>query len=294
MLLSMLDYDDPFRQKIREEIAQQKRWAMQTSRELLDDVKRRERSINAIFARTGAASDLTREAANEEKLLNRDAAILQLLIQAKQEDDQTREADKLIQTLSNRLLPFTNNNSVIRENQKLLYEQDGEWARHFSTVRMTVITFTVTACTAIVALVLQNSQSASLSPPSATPNPGPFPTNQPESLQLVAVLTVLLWVLGATVFWAFTYATYQKIDQIQKRRLLLPTTAVPFEKRKPLPFDSASLVVAVAAVAFAWLGIKEKDYVPGFFQVVLWVAAVIGLAFPFALPRLILRCRTKS
>ena len=116
-----------------------------------------ERSINAIFARMGTAPGLTSEVANEEKLLNRDAAVLQLLIQAKQENEQTREADNLIQTLSNRLLPFTNHNSVIRENQKLLYEQDSEWARHFSTVRMTVITFTITACTAIVALVLQSS-----------------------------------------------------------------------------------------------------------------------------------------
>jgi hypothetical protein len=79
-----------------------------------------------------------------------------------------------------------------------------------------------------------------------------------------------------------------------KKDVCFPTAAVPFEKRKALRFDFASLVVAFAPVGFAWLGIKEKDYVPGFSQVVLWVVAAIGVVFPFALPGLIFLGRTRS
>ena len=87
------------------------------------------------------------------------------------------------------------------DNRKVFYQEAGQWARHFSTVRMTVMTFTITTCAAIVAWRWQGK--------------GP-------DIQRLLVPTAALWATGVFVFWVFTYHTYRKAHGQKKFRDWMP------------------------------------------------------------------------
>src|SRR5947207_5847369 len=83
------------------------------------------------------------------------------------------------------------------EDRRTLFEDAGEWSRHYSNVRMTVATFVITSCVAIVALT----------------------TDKRLNSWRVGDSVTLLWLLGLFIFYAFTFLTFKERNkQLGHRR----------------------------------------------------------------------------
>ena len=78
------------------------------------------------------------------------------------------------------------------EDYRTLYEDAGEWSRHYSNVRMTVATFVVTSCVAIVALAAEKKPENGIHSPH------------------VGNSVCVLWGLGLFIFYAFTFLTFKE------------------------------------------------------------------------------------
>ncbi len=135
-----------------------------------------------------------------------------------------------VRAIKSRLEFFKAPNSPLRDNRKLLYQEAGQWARHFSTVRMTVITFTITTCAAFIALQKD------------------WPPNKS-----VVIPVGILWLLGILTFWIFTSYTYHKIRQQQKNHPLLASDFGDGLRPHRIPFDGASLIIPVLSGGYIWL-----------------------------------------
>ena len=265
----MIGGTDEFSIHLLETIKQIRRLYMQTSNEILAELQRREATINRLL--TPLTPDFVEQVAAEKNLLDRAAAAIQILKMGHAEDDATRQTEKLMQQLELRLKPFTTDNTHFQNNNRLLYQEAGQWARHFSIIRMTVMTFTVSASTAIIAYLWKGDE-VSARGGSNTP---------------VAASVAILWTLGLTVFWLFTFASYTQINRQQKRRPLLPTSAVDFRERKPLPRDWASLVVALLSLCLALGNLFPGLLLNSPFKYLLIGAGIIGLLFFFVLKPLV-------
>jgi hypothetical protein len=119
----------------------------------------------------------------------------------------------------------------LHDNRKLLFGEHGSWARHFSTVRMTVMTFTVSTCAAIFALSVRGAELSKIIGPIA-----------------------VLWGLGSLTFWIFTFYTYKKVRSQWRMRNWLPDGIHASESGYPVQVDLASFVVPLFTLALWWLG----------------------------------------
>jgi len=168
--------------------------------------------------------------------------------------------------ISSRLDLFTITNSPFRDNRKLLYQEAGQWARHFSTVRMTVMTFTITTCVAIFAWKGQTV----------------FGKNPDVDSAMVTIPLTILWFAGVIVFWMFSMATYGQMDRQSRKRPLLPASFADEKDPSHRPFDWASLAVGVVNAGFMCVGIFIFQF--GCFWVLpLILFGCVGLVFPLAL-----------
>ena len=105
---------------------------------------------------------------------------------------------------------------------------------------MTVMTFTVTTCAAIIAWKWQTE----------------FAKSADKHLDTYQVLTKtvgVLFGLGAIIFWIFTYLTYKQVYRQRENRRYLPTEIGQEPKQPRVPFDVASLAVPVLTFGFRWM-----------------------------------------
>lgn len=260
----MLDPTDPFRIYVREKIKKIRGLIMNTSPEVLGDIQRRKTAIETLLAQM--PPELFPKILTEMRLLDQDVAAIQLLKKGCSTDNAIKTAEEIAEELYRRLELFTGGNDVFRDNTRLLYQEAGQWARHFSSVRMTVMTFTITACTAIVAFLWKNgAPSVSLGQS----------VNIGDSLAVDAV--AILWILGSSVFSLFTIATYSQIRRQQLKRPALATGPLGFSKPRPLPIEWTSLLIGLLAAFLAWIGCHwELGLIDGL-KWVLW----IPVAFQF-------------
>lgn len=125
-----------------------------------------------------------------------------------------------------------NDTNQAAEDRRALYQDAGEWSRHYSTVRMTVATFVITTCVAIIALTTDKGASSSR----------------------VGDCVTLFWLLGLFIFYAFTFLTFKERNKqlIHRRVFAVP---VPANKRSKkgasILRDPASWALLVLNTAFA-------------------------------------------
>lgn len=151
---------------------------------------------------------------------------------------QADELKKSIDGIQSRLELFENPAFPFRDNRKAHYTEAGNWARHFSNVRMTVMTFTITICGTLIAWKWQAG--------------GP-PANS------LVIPVAILWSTGVIVFWAFTWHTYDQIRRQQLKRPLLPSRFNDKRDANQTRFDGASLVIPVISCVLIAL-IKHADF----------------------------------
>jgi hypothetical protein len=154
------------------------------------------------------------------------------------------------------------------ENARMFFVDAGEWARHYSIVRMTVATFVITTCIAILALKWG----------------GPSADSFQQKHIIIAVS--ILWLLGAFIFWTFTYHTMREFDRQLKRLPDLPDTIPPTPKPKHPSIDMASFAIFGLTLGLAF--ILCDCYLNGldinhFLIWSVFAATLVGLVFPFFL-----------
>jgi hypothetical protein len=154
------------------------------------------------------------------------------------------------------------------ENRRVRFEDSGDWARHYSAVRMTVTTFLVGLSLGIVSFKWEKGD----------PRPG----------AIFVALAALVWISAVVLFIAFTRLTYH--EMARARKLKLPDT--PDDKRTPLHprWDPASWVLIVVTAIFglllcwicngslwppSWAGQDDRIY--HYAPVAIMLFAVVGL-----------------
>ena len=107
-------------------------------------------------------------------------------------------------------------------NRRLHYQEAGQWARHYSTVRMTVGTFVITVCATILALKGRGGQA-----------------------DQIAVAVTLLWLAGQAIFFIFTAQTFDRLNSQLRRRWQLPDFIDAPEPARPVTMlrDAASWIM---------------------------------------------------
>lgn len=227
---------------------------MPTKEKLLQQSKEYELAVTDLFKREETGYFLGKASELKEKL-EIAAANFQHLPQTDRNDQSVIDAEKLIRVLLLRVESLATANQVCRDSAKVLFAEAGQWARHFSVVRMTVMTFTITTCIAILAWQWGKGGANS----GAVTNAAAF-----------------LWTLGASVFWIFTYATYR---EVAKQREILPIFLPKPPKRKELRYDWTSLVILALCIGSV-LGVAYyKPEMEAFFVALLVLNVVVALIF---------------
>jgi hypothetical protein len=126
------------------------------------------------------------------------------------------------------------------ENRRTVYDDAGEWSRHYSTVRMTVATFVITTCVAIIAL-----------------------TGDQESVsRRVGDSVCLLWLLGLAIFYAFTRLTFKERNRQLNHRIKMPLAAneagIADKEGAKILGDAASWALLIINTLFA-----ASTFLPG-------------------------------
>ncbi len=229
-----------------------------------------EKDVNTLLAQVSTSSFLTESSLLRERL----EVFLAELASARLQGTWTTAldtAENTAKTLLHRLESLTTANVICRDNARVLFQEAGQWARHFSTVRMTVATFTITSCTAIVALAGKKDGLATA----------------PDVMLPVAIL----WSLGVSVFWIFTVETYR---EIYRQRRSYPVFLMRSLSKSPknLRLDLASVVIALLCVFAATFASVQapKDCHPC--QIAKWlllIVSLIGVLFPFCYRRIATR-----
>ena len=119
------------------------------------------------------------------------------------------------------------------QNRRVRFGENGNWARHYSTVRMTTTTFLVSLSIGILS----------------------FKWNPPAKPELTFLnLAGGVWIAALCLFLAFTRYTYAEMERARVRRRSLPEGEKP-EPDKPLHprQDMASWIMMVVTAAFGLL-----------------------------------------
>lgn len=149
--------------------------------------------------------------------------------------------------------------SAANDNRKLHYQEAGQWARHYSTVRMTIGTFSVTACATIIGLKW----------------------NELASNEYVWNGPICLWLLSALIFMAFTYQTFDRLNSQMKYRELLPTKPGDVHnKRAWMILDAGAIAIAGLTILFAWLAhTRGSCEIYDFLKMALWLVGLGWIVF---------------
>lgn len=200
---------------------------------------------------------------------------------------------------------FTPDTEMEAETRRVLFEEAGEWARHYSNVRMTVITFVVTACVAILALKwdadLEKKSNAVHSagftaqtaapvvghqPQWTAPSPHDETTNERRvRAYVVANSVAILWILGSLVFQGFTYYTFRRMKAQLKHRRFLRVPGDDENRRDYPHFDYPSLSIPLlsAVLVYCLLCTNAGTVVLPLFSGLTYLLLIESIIFPFAL-----------
>jgi hypothetical protein len=167
------------------------------------------------------------------------------------------------------------------ENRRLHFQDAGEWARHYSTVRMTVATFVITSCVAILALKWDASPETGAPPPNG---PALGELNQADhTIDAHVVNSVaILWLLGIGIFHAFTYYTFDRLNSQLKHRAKLLTDDETADRIPTHPaMDHASWAIAVLSFFFAYfIWTSADDAIHPALRIVVYFLCLESLLFP--------------
>lgn len=224
---------------------------MSKAEDLFKKIDKCENDVNDLLRRTDAVAFLT-DASMLRERLEIHSSDLRWLREQGPWNAAIEEAQGRVKTLLHRLESLTAINVLCRDNAKILFQEAGQWARHFSTVRMTVATFTITSCTAIIALAAKKDGLVTASN--------------------VAAPVAVLWALGLCVFWIFTIQTYRKLYQQRKGLPIFLMRSLSMNARD-LPFDLASLVIAFLCFAAS----AQAYFLPNNEVGFIFVKSVLGL-----------------
>ena len=125
------------------------------------------------------------------------------------------------------------------QNRRVRFAENGNWARHYSTVRMTTMTFLASLSIGILS----------------------FKWNPPTKPELTFLnLAGGVWVAAFCLFLVFTRYTYGEMERARLRRRALPEGAKT-EPDKPLHprQDMASWLMVVVTAAFGLLLLSLSD-----------------------------------
>jgi hypothetical protein len=154
-------------------------------------------------------------------------------------------------------------NTQFRPNRTLLYQEAGQWARHYSTVRMTVLTFAITTCTAIVAWKWQSTG--------------------PKELETIAIPVGVMWTAGVLIFWVFTKNTYRQVRRQMEKRPLLPCSFGEDYGRRNVPIDGASFVIPILSGLFVYAVDKATPCAGIWIKTGLWSFVTLGIIVPLGI-----------
>jgi beta-lactamase regulating signal transducer with metallopeptidase domain len=179
------------------------------------------------------------------------------------------------------------------ENRRAHFAESGEWARHYSNVRMTVITFVVTACVAILALKWDADVEKKMP---AAPSQGSAPTTVEAAAktekrvraEVVANSVALLWILGSLVFQGFTYYTLRRMTSQLKHRGQMRMPEDPAVLPACPEFDYPSLTIPLISALFVYCLLRTSvgNVVSPFFSVLIYLLLVESAVLPFIFYRL--------
>ncbi|MGH7938559.1 MAG: hypothetical protein ACRD5Z_02205, partial [Bryobacteraceae bacterium] len=121
------------------------------------------------------------------------------------------------------------------QNCRARYQENGSWARHYSTVRVTVATFLVPVSLGILA----------------------FSWKPPQHPPLIFVaLSGVMWSIAVILFLSFTRQTYGEMERAREKRTRMPDRAGDSQgegKQIHPRRDIASWVLALLTIAFGLL-----------------------------------------
>ena len=121
--------------------------------------------------------------------------------------------------------------ATLQENRRTRYEETGEWARHYSTVRLTVTTFLASMSIGIL--------SFKWDPPA-------------QPAQTFVDLAGLVWIAALFLFVLFTSYTYCEMENARRHRnwLLVLRTEQCTKKELHLRQDAASWLVLILTILY--------------------------------------------
>jgi hypothetical protein len=179
------------------------------------------------------------------------------------------------------------------ENRRAHFAENGEWARHYSNVRMTVITFVVTACVAILALkwdadIEKKSPTAPPEASAPTTLEVKAKTEKQVRAEVVANSVALLWIVGSLVLQGFTYYTLRRMTaQLKHRRQMrMPEDPVDLPTHPHLDYPSFTIPLISALLVYCLLCTSVGNVVWPVFSVLIYLLFVESAALPFIFYRL--------
>lgn len=118
-------------------------------------------------------------------------------------------------------------------NLRTRFQENGNWARHYSTVRMTTTTFLVGVSLGILSFR--------------------WPATAHPRIPFIA-LSGIVWMLAVALFLVFTRLTYREMESARRKRNLLPDGISDVQPDAYHPRqDPASWIVAFLTLFYGWL-----------------------------------------
>ena len=121
----------------------------------------------------------------------------------------------------------------VQANRQSRFAENSEWARHYSTVRMTTTTFLVGVSLGILSFR--------------------WPAAGRPPISFIA-LSGVVWIVAVLLFLVFTRLTYQEMERARRKRNLLPDgMSAPREKSYRAAGDAASWIVGLITIFYGAL-----------------------------------------
>ena len=135
----------------------------------------------------------------------------------------------------------------VQANRQSRFAENSEWARHYSTVRMTTTTFLVGVSLGILSF--------------RWPAPGRPP------ISFIA-LSGVVWIVAVLLFLVFTRLTYQEMERARRKRNRLPDgISAPREQSYRPAADAASWIVGLITILYGALLFYLGNIAPWHFVV---------------------------
>ena len=136
-------------------------------------------------------------------------------------------------------LPATGDTAEHIQNRRVRFAENGNWARHYSTVRMTTTTFLASLSVGILS----------------------FKWNPPAKFDVTfSNLAGGIWIAALCLFLAFSHYTYREMERARRRRRALPEGAQTEADKSLHPRqDMASWLMILLTAAFGLLLLSLSD-----------------------------------